>query len=66
MSTPDPLDQIRLQRGSAHLNRLGDRATYEFFLELSGKIGGLPAILGLLVEYERLSPRAVPRREASR
>ena len=53
----DPLDQLRLQRGSVHLCRLGPRATAEFFAEVGHRIGGMPAILGLLAEYERrISP----------
>jgi hypothetical protein len=77
----DPLAQLRLQRGAAHLHDLGPRATFEFLLELAGQIGGLPATMGLLVEYQRLSLpqvraaggnrfpprplRAVPRRDAA-
>lgn len=49
----DPLDRLRLQRGVEHLCRLGPRAVAEFLAETSGQIGGLPCILGLLVEYER-------------
>jgi hypothetical protein len=56
MPTLDPLDQVRLQRGAAHLHCLGPRATLEFLLELAGKIGGMPATLGLLIEYQRKSP----------
>jgi hypothetical protein len=56
MPTLDPLDQIRLQRGAAHLHCLGPRATFEFLLELAEKIGGLPATIGLLIEYQRKSP----------
>ena len=50
---PCPLDQLRLQRGAAHLHCLGPRATLEFLLELAGKIGGLPVTSGLLAEYQR-------------
>jgi hypothetical protein len=59
MLTLDPLDQIRHQRRVEHLYRLGPRAIAEFLLELAGKIGGLPATTGLLIEYERVSPRMV-------
>jgi hypothetical protein len=54
----DHLDRLRLQRGVEHLCRLGPRAVAEFLVETSGQIGGLPCILGLLVEYERrLTPQ---------
>lgn len=52
-----PLERMRLDRGAEHLHRLGARATAEFLLELSATIGGQPAILRLLAEYQnRLSP----------
>jgi hypothetical protein len=51
-------DQLRLQRGAEHLHRLGPRATAEFLAEIAERIGGLPATLGLLAEYQyRLSPQ---------
>ena len=49
----DPLDRLRLQRGAEHLHRLGARATAEFVAELAARIGGMPAAVGLLTEYER-------------
>jgi hypothetical protein len=53
----DPLTRLRLQRNAEHLHTLGPRATAEFIAELSDRIGGLPAALGLLEEYRtRLSP----------
>ena len=53
----DPWTSLRLQRGSVHLVRLGPRALAEYLSELAGQIGGLPAALALLAEYERrLSP----------
>ena len=52
-----PLDRVRLDRGVEHLHRLGARATAEFLLELATTIGGQPAIMRLLAEYQnRLSP----------
>lgn len=51
-----PLDALRLQRGVEHLHQLGPRATAELMTELTARIGGLPAILGLLEEYQRLTP----------
>ena len=57
MTTLSPLDALRLQRGSEHLHRLGPRAMDDFIRDLSARIGGLPASLALLAEYEaRLSP----------
>ncbi len=51
------LDRARLDRGAEHLNRLGARATAEFLAELSATIGGGPAIMRLLAEYQtRLNP----------
>ena len=51
------LDRLRLERGAEHLHRLGARATAEFLAELATAIGGQPAILRLLAEYQdRLSP----------
>ena len=55
-----PLDRLRLQRGAEHLHSLGNRATGEFLAEIGERIGGMPAILGLLAEYQhRLTPAMV-------
>ena len=57
MTTITSLDRLRLDRGAEHLHRLGARATAEFLMELSATIGGGPAILRLLAEYQnRLNP----------
>ncbi len=57
MPTITPFDRMRLDRGAEHLHRLGARVTSKFLLELSATIGGQPAILRLLAEYQnRLSP----------
>ena len=57
MHTMSSLDRMRLDRGAEHLHRLGARATAEFLCELANTIGGQPAILRLLAEYQnRLSP----------
>jgi hypothetical protein len=53
------LERLRLERGAAHLHRLGPRATAELLAALTARIGGGPALLGLLAEYERLSPGMV-------
>jgi hypothetical protein len=56
----DPFTRHTLERGSAHLHRLGDRAIAEFLAEISARIGGLPAVLQILGEYEeRLTPEMV-------
>lgn len=56
----DPLDRLRLQRGAEHLHLLGARATAEFVAELAARIGGMPATIGLLTEYERrLTPKMI-------
>ena len=53
-----PSDQLRLRHGAEHLQRLGARRTAEFLAEIGSRIGGMPAIFALLVEYEeQLSPR---------
>lgn len=52
------LDRARLDLGAEHLTRLGSRALAEFLAELAGTIGGQPAILQLLAEYQvRLDPK---------
>jgi hypothetical protein len=48
----DPLMRLRLQRGTEHLHKLGARATAEFLAQVAGQIGGMPAIMSLLAEYE--------------
>jgi hypothetical protein len=48
-----PFTALRLQRGAEHLHRLGPRATAELLAEVAERIGGMPAVLELLVEYER-------------
>ena len=53
----DTLIDLRLQRGAEHLHRLGPRAIAGYLGDLSRRIGGLPAALGLLAEYEtKLTP----------
>ncbi len=53
------LDRARLQRGSEHLHKLGPRATAELLAEVASRIGGGPAILVALAEWERLTPGQV-------
>ena len=59
------LGRLRLDRGAAHLHRLGERATAEFLTELARRIGGEPAICGLLAEYAALTPGQVRAARAS-
>ena len=60
MKHRDSIDTLRLQRGAEHLHKLGARATAELLAEIADRIGGLPAILATLTEYERrLSPAMV-------
>jgi hypothetical protein len=56
MTFLDAITRQQLQRRAEHLYRLGPRVQAEFLAELSGRIGGMPAILGLLNEYESLAP----------
>ena len=56
-SALDQFTALRVQRGVEHLHRLGPRATAEFLGDVADQIGGMPAIVALLAEYERrLSP----------
>lgn len=52
MNYLNPHDAMRLRRGAEHLHLCGARTTAEFLAELAGRIGGMPAILALLTEYE--------------
>jgi hypothetical protein len=59
---PMPTDRfiaLRLQRGAEHLHKLSARATAEFLAELANRIGGTPAIIDLLNEYECLTPEVL-------
>ena len=57
MHSMPSLDRLRLDHGAQHLHDLGPRATAEFLMELAASIGGLPATMRLLAEYQnRLSP----------
>jgi len=58
-TTLSPLDQLRLDRGAAHLHGLGPRAVSEALATLAARIGGTPALLAVLTEYEALSPGQV-------
>ncbi len=57
----DTFSQRRLQRGAEHITHLGSRVVAEYLAEVSETIGGLPAILRLLGEYERRLTPAVLR-----
>ena len=51
------INDPKLRRGAEHLHRLGARATAEALAEIANRIGGMPAILGVLEEYRaRLTP----------
>jgi hypothetical protein len=54
-----PIDRLRLQRGAEHLHNLGPRAQAEFLAELAARIGGMPACLSLLAEYQNLTVQKV-------
>jgi hypothetical protein len=55
-----PLDRLRLERGLAHLDRLGPRAKAEFWIEFAGRVATMPAMLRLMAEWEqRLTPALV-------
>ncbi len=53
-------DRLRFELGAAHLHRLGACATAEFLADLCARIGGMPACIGLLAEYQaRMSPATI-------
>lgn len=54
-----PLDRARMQRDVEHLHRLGARATAEAFAEVARRIGGTPAVMGVLAEYAAVTPGQV-------
>ena len=63
----DSLTTLRLQRGVEHLHRLGARATAEALAEVADRIGGWPALLSVLTEYEqRLTPAMIRSAQAAR
>ena len=49
----DAISSLRLQRGAEHLHTLGPRAMVEYLKEVAAIIGGLPAMLSTLEEYQR-------------
>ena len=53
------LDRLRLDRGAEHLHGLDARAMSEALATLAARIGGVPALLTVLAEYERLTPGMV-------
>ena len=56
----DPFTALRLERGTQHLYALGPRAVAGFLQDLTARIGGMPATVGLLAEYEhRLTPKMI-------
>ena len=48
-----PIIQLRLQRGAEHLHACGPRVAAELLAEAAARIGGMPAILTLLTEYQQ-------------
>jgi hypothetical protein len=63
----DPFTRLRVQRGAEHLIKLGTQATVEFLADVASSIGGMPAIIQLLAEYERrrLPPATIRRSRPS-
>ena len=51
-----PGQRPQFEQSVRHLHSLGPRATAEALAEIAAKIGGLPAITGILNEYRNLSP----------
>ena len=49
------IEALRRQRGAEHLHVCGPRAIAEL-AEVAARIGGMPAILNTLCEYQRLDP----------
>ena len=54
--TVHPLDQLRLQRGAEHLHRCGPRAIAELLADVARRIGGGPAIIAALNDYQQITP----------
>ncbi len=54
--TNHPLDQFQLQRGAEHLHRCGPRAVAELLADVARRIGGGPAILAALADYQQITP----------
>ena len=50
---PNTLTRVRLQRGAQHPYAPGPSALAGFIEDLSVRIDGLPAAVGLLAEYEQ-------------
>jgi len=61
-----PIDALRLQRGVEHLHKRGPREMAQFLTELAGRIGGMPAALALLNEYEQRPTPALLRTAIAR
>ena len=59
MHTIPPAARPQFEQSVRHLHGLGPRATAEAIAEIAARIGGLPAITGILNEYRRLSPGQV-------
>jgi hypothetical protein len=56
------LELLCLQRGAEHLHLCGARVIAEYLREVAQRIGGMPAMLNTLGEYERRLDPAVLRR----
>jgi hypothetical protein len=52
-------DRLRIQRSAIRLHRLGERAVYEFLLELIENADAAPVVLATLDTYAAVSPAAV-------
>ncbi len=61
-----PYDRMRLERGAANLHALESRAIAEMLATLAERVGGAPAMLGLLADYKRLTPDMVRAAAADR
>jgi hypothetical protein len=52
-------DRLRIQRSAIRLHRLGERAFYEFLLELIENADAAPVVLATLDAYAAVSPATV-------
>jgi hypothetical protein len=55
-SSMTPLDQLLLQSGAEHLHRCGPRAIAELLADVANRIGGGPAIIAALNDYQHITP----------
>ena len=51
-----PKHRMQIEAGAMHLHSLGPRATAEFLIAITEPIAGLPFLIEMLHDYQRLTP----------